>query len=209
MSAFLQVLPLLGLSALAGVRLFATVFLIGLLSRYHDFGLVEVPPQLALLGHAAVLIVSGLMSIWEFCVDKLEWVDSLWDGLSTFIRPVGGAMLAVLAAWDAGPIVLLVCLFLGAGLALATHAAKASARAALRQPPNAGSGAVLSLGEDLFVAAAVFALLGHPVLALAWVLATLAMSILWMREITRAVIDCFRRLVGRVPLDRGPLRGDA
>ena len=44
-----------------------------------------------------MLIVAGILFCLEFFADKVPWVDSLWDSVHTFIRPVGGVMLGLQA----------------------------------------------------------------------------------------------------------------
>ena len=75
----------------AGLRLYLVVFLFGLLAR---LGWWELPEHLTLLAHPLVLGASGFMAIVELFADKLPWLDTLWDGLNTFVRIPAGAALA-------------------------------------------------------------------------------------------------------------------
>src|SRR5580765_8281838 len=84
----------LAFSLAAGVNLYATVALVGLASY---FGWVALPPEYAVFGIASVLYLV------EFVADKVPWVDTLWDAIHTFIRPIGGAALAVASLGDASP----------------------------------------------------------------------------------------------------------
>ena len=40
-------------------------------------------------------VVLGVLYVLQFFADKVPWVDSLWDAVHTFIRPLGGAFLAI------------------------------------------------------------------------------------------------------------------
>jgi hypothetical protein len=40
-----------------------------------------------------VIGAAGLMYVVEFFADKIPWVDSMWDAIHTFIRPLGAAWL--------------------------------------------------------------------------------------------------------------------
>jgi hypothetical protein len=88
-----------GLAWGSGIRLYAVLFLAGLMAR---LGYVELPPALGLLTHPAVLGASGFMFFIEFFADKVPGFDTLWDAAHTFIRIPAGALLAALALADRG-----------------------------------------------------------------------------------------------------------
>ncbi|MFZ1737770.1 DUF4126 domain-containing protein, partial [Sphingorhabdus sp.] len=99
------IVEILGLAAsvslLSGWRLYLTVFATGLAM---SSGYIDLPENLAMLDALAnpwVIGVAGLGALAEFFADKIAWLDSIWDGLNTLIRPLGGAMLA-LAVVDSG-----------------------------------------------------------------------------------------------------------
>ena len=89
----IEILGLAGsLSLLSGWRLYLTVFATGVAMH---FNVVPLPENLAILDVLAnpwVIGVSALGAIAEFFADKVAWLDSIWDGLHTIIRPVGGAL---------------------------------------------------------------------------------------------------------------------
>lgn len=162
-----------GLSALAGLNLYLTVFAVGLAVRY-DW--VELPPAwsaLEVLGHPAVLAVAGLMVVVEFIADKVPWVDTLWDGLHTLIRPLGAAMLSAGMAGPQDPVLAVVAGLLGGSVALTTHTGKAGLRLAANTSPEPFSNSVLSLLEDGIVLAGVWLIAVYP-----WVAAGLAVGVL-------------------------------
>ncbi len=90
----------LGFSVAAGVNLYATIALIGLASR---FGWVALPPEYAIFDSDWVIGAALLLYAVEFIADKVPWVDTLWDTVHTFIRPLGGAAVAVASLGDASP----------------------------------------------------------------------------------------------------------
>ena len=59
-----------GLAWGSGIRLYAVLFLAGLMAR---LGYVELPPGLVLLAHPAVLGASGFMFVIEFFADKVTY----------------------------------------------------------------------------------------------------------------------------------------
>src|ERR1700752_1928335 len=136
----------LGLATLAGINLYLTVFVTGLAVQ---FGWVALPPQLhdlLVLGHPWVIAVAGLLYFMEFFADKIPWVDSANDALHTLIRPLGGALLAVLALGEADPVVKVIAALLAGGAALTAHAAKAGTRLVANFSPEPVSNIGLSLG---------------------------------------------------------------
>jgi hypothetical protein len=148
------------------------------------FGVVDLPENLKILDALAnpwVIGIAGLGAIAEFFADKIAWLDSIWDGLNTLIRPLGGAMLA-LAVVDAGdPVWQVVVFLLGGGAALASHATKATARAAVNTSPEPVSNVILSTAEDVVTGGLLALAFANPVAAAAIALVLLALAIwgLW------------------------------
>ena len=84
----------LGLSLASGLSLYGSAFLVGLAIH---LGWVQLAPgweRLAVLADPLVLGIAAVLFAMEFFADKIPWVDSAWDVVHTFIRPVGGALLA-------------------------------------------------------------------------------------------------------------------
>ncbi len=82
----------LGFSLTSGVNLYATVAILGLAAR---FDWVALPPQYQVFANDWIIGVALSLYAIEFVADKIPWVDSLWDTVHTFIRPAGGALVAV------------------------------------------------------------------------------------------------------------------
>ena len=170
------------LSLLAGWRLYAVVLGTSLAMR---FGMIDLPQHLAALDALASWWVIGIAAVGfvaEFFVDKLAWVDSVWDGIHTFIRPVGGALIA-LAVVDAGnPAWQIVALLIGGGGALLSHAAKTGTRAVVNASPEPFSNIAVSATEDVATAGGLWLALAHPLTAaiVAAVLLIVAVALLVM-----------------------------
>jgi Domain of unknown function (DUF4126) len=179
------IIEILGLatsvSLLSGWRMYLTVFATGL-AMYT--GYLDLPQNLAMLDVLAnpwVLAVSGVGAVAEFFADKVAWLDSIWDGLNTLIRPLGGAMLA-LAVVDAGdPAWQVIVFLLGGGAALASHATKSTARAAINTSPEPVSNVLMSTAEDVITGGLLALAFANPVAAavIAVVLLALAIWGLW------------------------------
>jgi hypothetical protein len=120
----------LSLGTLAGLNLYLTVFVTGLALRM-DWVALPAPLQgLEVLGDPLILGIAGVLYLIEFVADKIPWIDTAWDAVHTFIRPVGAAALAVAAMGDAHPAFEVVAVLLAGGMALSrrAHAAAATAR---------------------------------------------------------------------------------
>jgi len=154
----------------AGINLYATVLIIGLAAR---FEWVDLPASLDLLGSSWVIGGAAVLYLLEFLADKIPWVDSLWDGIHTLVRPVGAAVIAVAALGPASPGMEVAAALLGAAIGASTHAAKAGTRLAVNASPEPASNIAISLFEDGFVVGLVLLLITHPLLGLGLALAAL------------------------------------
>ena len=144
-----SVLTSAGLGAGAGVNAYATLLVFGLLSRWQP-GMFQ-GDLAAFFARPAVLIVLGVLYTIEFVADKIPAVDHVWDIVHTFVRPFAGALVAWAAAAPGVPRgVVIVASIIGGGAALATHATKATVRAASTVTTGGTANPLLSLIEDLF-----------------------------------------------------------
>jgi uncharacterized membrane protein YccF (DUF307 family) len=155
----------MGLGFVAGINLYAMVLAVGLGVQ---LGLIQLPPHLAglaVLGHPFVVVVAGLLYTVEFFADKIPWVDSAWDVVHTFIRPLGAAIVAVAAVGHVDPGLELAAVLLGSGVALSTHLSKAGLRLLVNASPEPASNVGVSLAEDVLVLAGSWLAVTHPVMA--------------------------------------------
>lgn len=156
----------LGLATLAGVNLYLTVLLTGLAVRFDLLNLAAQYQQLEVLSHPAVLIVAGILFCLEFFADKIPWVDSMWDGVHTFIRPVGGVLLGLTALGDMPVYVQVAAALVAGGAALTTHSAKAGTRLLINHSPEPVTNITMSVTEDVAVVGGTALTLLNPVLGL-------------------------------------------
>lgn len=163
MEALARHLPEIALAAAlawgSGLRVYATLFLIGLAG---SLGWVDLPPQLRVLESPLVLAASGFMTFVEFFADKLPWVDSLWDFVHTFIRIPAGAVLAAGVFGDSGTGAALAAAIVGGAIAGGAHLSKAGGRAAINASPEPFSNWAASLAEDAAVPAGLWLAFAHP-----------------------------------------------
>jgi hypothetical protein len=180
----------LGFSFAAGLNTYATVLALGLMQR---FEVIHLPRELEVLGTIPVIAVAGLLYAVEFVADKVPYIDSLWDSLHTVIRPAAGAFLAYGLAGNVDSQWQVIAALVGGGVALTSHTAKASTRAAANLSPEPLSNWFLSLLEDGVSFVLVWLTAAHPILALliVFVLGIVAVYIiLKLSHFTRRV---FRR----------------
>ena len=79
------------LAWLAGIRVYLTVFGVGLAGA---LGWLDLPGALEVTQSPWVIGVSGALAAAEFFADKIPGVDSGWDLLHTLLRIPAGAFLA-------------------------------------------------------------------------------------------------------------------
>jgi len=171
----------------AGLNLYATVAVLGLLAR---FGHLPLPPGLLLLAGWPVIIASLALFTLEFFADKVPAFDLLWNALHTFIRvPVAG-LLAYQATNQLSPEHQLLATLLGAAVALIAHSGKTAARAAVTPSPEPFSNITLSVAEDILAIALTWLATRHPYVA--GTLATIFVVIIVL--LTRWVIRAMRAL---------------
>ena len=132
------------LAWLAGIRVYLTVFGVGLAGY---FGWLQLPEALQVTQSPWVLGVSGALAVAEFFADKIPGVDSGWDLLHTLLRIPAGAFLAA-AAFSPDGHLGAGMLATGAGAALASHLLKSGSRALLNTSPEPVSNWTASVTED-------------------------------------------------------------
>ena len=186
-------------SLLSGWRLYFTLLVAGL-AMY--FGLIDLPDKLAMLDVLAnpwVLGVSALGFVAELLADKIAWIDSIWDGLHTLIRPLGGALLALAIVDPGQPEWQVATFLLGGGAALLSHGVKASTRAVVNASPEPFSNVAVSVGEDVAALGVAGLALAYPVLAVVVAVIMLVTSVIALIALRRLL----RRLIGTHTIAEG------
>jgi hypothetical protein len=186
-------------SLLAGWRLYLVTFATGLAMK---LGLVDLPQQLQALDALAnnwVIGIAAAGAIAEFFADKVAWVDSAWDAIHSFIRPIGGALLS-LAIIDAGDAAWQVASFLlGGAAAFTAHAGKAGARTLVNASPEPFSNVVVSTAEDVATGGLLALAIANPIAA-ALIAIILVFLSLWLvlsaRRALRRILEPKRRQTG-------------
>ena len=183
-------------SLLAGWRLYLVVFATGVAMKY---GWIALPDQLRaldILANGWIIGIAGAGALAEFFADKIAWVDSAWDAIHSFVRPLGGALLS-LAIVDAGdPAWQVGSFLLGGGAAFLAHAGKAGARTLVNTSPEPFSNVVVSTAEDVATGGLFALAIANPIAA-ALIAIILVMLSLWLVFAARRAL---KRLLDRVGL---------
>ncbi|HYN86396.1 MAG TPA: DUF4126 domain-containing protein [Pyrinomonadaceae bacterium] len=166
----------LGAAWTAGINLYATVAVLGLLQRYE---LATLPGGLEVLGSWWIIGTALFLYTVEFVADKVPYVDTVWDSVHTFVRVPAGAALALAATTEMSPAVQVMALLLGGGLALSTHGTKATVRATANVSPEPFTNWALSVVEDVIVVGAVAVAVFKPVVILV-VIAVFLVLLVWI-----------------------------
>lgn len=183
------------LAWLAGIRVYLTVFGVGLAGA---MGWIELPQALQATESPWVLGVSGALALAEFFADKIPGVDSGWDLLHTLLRvPVGAFLAAATMSPDGslGPGVLAA----GAGVTLVSHFLKSGTRAILNTSPEPVSNWTTSMGEDAVTVGGLALAFSHPWIALILVVSATVLFALFVWWAWRKIARGARRMLGGLP----------
>ncbi len=149
----------------SGVNAYLVVLVLGIADRVGDYS--DIPDVLA---RWDVLAIAGFLFAMEFVADKIPYVDSTWDAVSTLIRPTVGAVIGALLAGNVAedtPLDVMVLTAVGGGTALLSHLSKAGLRLAVNTSPEPATNIGVSLLEDVSVLVVIAFAVEHPRLAAA------------------------------------------
>jgi hypothetical protein len=120
-------------------------------------------------------------------------VDSAWDSVHTFIRPIASASMGFLAGSENGVWMQMVIAIIAGTVTLDMHAFKASTRLAINTSPEPFSNIVASLLEHAAVIFMFWLFIRHPALALTMIILILVGSFFVIRALWRFVRRLFKR----------------
>jgi len=144
----------------SGINLYLSALMLGIAGRA---GWTDIPE---VLQRTDVMVVAGVLFVVEFFADKVPFLDSFWDSVHTFIRPIGAAAIGAVIAGQSGSIGAALGAIVAGLLALDAHAAKASTRVVVNASPEPVSNAAVSLAEDTGVALLVTLAVTYPVVTI-------------------------------------------
>src|SRR5260370_35314468 len=128
----------------AGLNLYATVGVLGLLAR---FGHLPLPTGLQVLAGWPVISASIVLFGIEFFADKIPAFDLVWNALHTFIRVPVAVLVAYRATASLSPWEQLAAAAVGGSIALAAHGGKTAVRAVVPPAPEHLPNMAFSMGD--------------------------------------------------------------
>jgi hypothetical protein len=184
MEALTNVFSAFGLSSAAGLNAYLPLLVVALTARFTN--LIQLNEPWDVLTSWWVIGVLVLLLVIEMTVDKVPAVDTINDGINTFIRPVAGAILFAAssgAVGDVHPVLALICGLLVAG---GVHAVKATARPVVTATTGGLGNWLVSLSEDvLSFVTAVLAILVPIFLVFLMLFFVLLLAWWWSKRRTR------------------------
>ena len=179
----------LGSAWTAGINLYATVTVLGLLQK---FGAAKLPGGLDVLDNWLIIGVAGFLYLVEFFADKIPYVDSVWDVVHTFIRVPAGVIVAYAATYELDPSIYIPAALVGGGLAFGSHGTKAAVRVGANFSPEPVSNWVLSIVEDVIAFVGTLLAVFAPII-IAVVLVIFVIFFLWFfPKVIRGLRRMFR-----------------
>lgn len=163
----------------AGISMYGVLALLGIAGRLEW---IEAPE---LLERPVVIVVLVALFLVELVVDKIAWLDSIWDVIHTFLRPAAGAAIMAIAPDQSLPVP--VALAIGGALALTSHGAKATTRTLVNTSPEPVSNVVVSTAEDGLVAVLMALAIANPAVAAAVTLVLVVLAIALMLAARRLI----------------------
>jgi len=185
-----ELLPVVLASGWAsGINAYLVVLVLGLIGRFGQ--VAEIPLGLT---RTDVLVVAAILYVVELVADKIPYFDSLWDAVSTAIRPTVGAVIGLLMAQDAPTLQTAILAASGGAAALISHLVKGGLRLIVNTSPEPASNITVSVGEDVAVAGVTTLAVLNPGLALAIAALLLVTGILLLVLLWSRVLRGWRRL---------------
>ena len=185
----MELLPVVLTSGWAsGINAYLVVLVLGLIGRFTE--VAGIPEGLT---RTDVLVVAAVMYLVELVADKIPYFDSLWDAVSTAIRPTVGAVIGLLIAQDAPTLEQAILAACGGAAALISHLVKGGLRLIVNTSPEPASNITVSVGEDVAVAGVTTLAVLNPGLALAIAALLLVTGILLLVLLWSRVLRGWRR----------------
>jgi hypothetical protein len=172
----------MGASWASGIRLYACVATLGLLHRY---GYTQLPGELEILAHPGIIWTSTALFVIEFFVDKIPYLDTVWDTIHTFIRIPSGFVLAATAFTEFQPHIVVIAGLIGGTIAFGSHGLKTGTRVAINHSPEPVSNVVASSGEEVLGIGVPFLSIFAPILVIGFVAVLTITALILLPRIIR------------------------
>jgi hypothetical protein len=191
-----------GLAFASGLNAYLPLLAFALSVRW--LHLYPVSPHFAFITQSWFIAALLILTLLDFLADKIPFMDQLWNAVHTFVRPMAGAVVAVVASSHALPVTpmtagtshagsgaavvalsaiplaevgLLVIFIIGGVLAALSHTIKTTARLVSTLTTAGFLNIVLSLVEDVLVFMVILlSLFAPPIMLLLLALFVLALA---------------------------------
>lgn len=183
----------LGAAWASGLNLYAAAAMLGILGAT---GQMDLPPDMQILTHPAMIGLAVVMYSIEFVADKLPGIDSTWDAIHSFIRIPAGAVMAATAMGEVGFAAQAAAFLLGGGVAAASHAVKAGTRVVINTSPEPFSNWGASIAEDGLVIGGISLAVFYPIGFLVLFAGFVLFAVWILPKIVRGVKGPWNRLRG-------------
>lgn len=161
-----SILTAFGLAGASGLNAYIPLLIVAVAAHYPlNNPILDLAEPYSQLGSWWAIMILSVLLVIELLVDKIPAVDTLNDGIQTFIRPAAGA---ILFAANANMITdLHPAIALGAGLLVAggVHAVKSTARPVVTATTGGTGNWAVSILEDVMAIGLTLLAIFVPVLA--------------------------------------------
>jgi hypothetical protein len=179
----LNIFSAFGLASSAGLNAYIPLLLVAIAARFplQDPFLQLSAPYDALGSWWAIGVITVFLLI-EMTVDKIPAVDTINDGIQTFIRPAAGAVLFAANANIVTEIHPVLALTAGLLVAGGVHAAKGTARPVVTATTAGTGNWFVSLVEDIAAFFVTIVSIFLPVLGMILAIVVIVMFARWVRR---------------------------
>ena len=156
---------LLPFSVTSGINFYATVLVLSLSCKLELIS--NIPEPLQPFNAWPIVILSGIFFLMEFLADKIQFVDNLWDGIHTFIRPIGAGIFALMIMTNTSPQLAVIAALCVGGISFVTHSTKAGGKLILNffsPAENISNAAISIIGEASVIGLSILTML-NPFIA--------------------------------------------
>lgn len=186
MEILLDIASAFGLSTSAGLNAYIPLLTVAVLGRFTSLVRLDAPWNA--LTNWWIIVLLAVLLVIEVFADKVPVVDTINDGIQTFVRPTAGAIMfaaTTQATIDIHPVFAMAC---GVILAGSVHAVKAGSRPVMSAATAGMADPVVSTIEDVIATITSFLAVIFPYLLLIWLvlLATLIYLLIHRRRQRRA-----------------------
>ena len=188
-------------SLLAGWRLYLVTLVTGLAMKFGYIALPDHLQSLDFLTNNWVLGAAAIGTLAEFFADKIAWVDSAWDAVHGFIRPLGGALLSLAIVDSGDPAWQVASFLLGGGAAAIADVGKAGARTLVNASPEPYSNIAVSTMEDVATGGLLALAIANPIAA-AIIAGVLVFLSIWLAMKARRAIRRLMEVLNPPPRPR-------